>query len=71
MELEGTAIEGTVEAKLPKGLFRVRLEDGSVIRASIASQARKIIIKVIPGNRVLVKVHPNDPTRGRITQQLP
>ena len=64
-------LEGLVEAKLPKGLFRVRLDDGSVVRASLSSEARKIIIKVIPGNRVLVKVHPNDPTRGRITQQLP
>ena len=63
-------IEGLIEATLPKGLFRVRLDNGTTVRASVSAKARKIIIKVIPGNRVLVKVHPHDPTRGRITQQI-
>ncbi|MEM9072415.1 MAG: translation initiation factor IF-1 [Myxococcota bacterium] len=62
--------EGLIEATLPKGLFRVRLESGAVIRAALSSQARRVTVKLIPGDRVLVSLHPHDPTRGRITQRL-
>ncbi len=63
-------LQGQVEQTLPRGLFRVRLDGGEVVRASLSPQARRIIVKLIAGDRVLVQLHPHDPTRGRITQQL-
>ena len=70
MSRHGGELEGRVEEALPRGLFRVRLDGGQIIRAALSSQVRRIIIKLIAGDRVLVKLHPHDPTRGRITQRL-
>ena len=58
--------EGIVEQTLPKGLFRVRCDDGQVITASLGGVTRNVTVKVIPGDRVTVQVSPFDPTRGRI-----
>lgn len=59
-------LEGSVEQALPKGLFRVRCDDGQVITASLGGVTRNVTVKVIPGDRVTVEVSPFDPTRGRI-----
>ena len=58
--------EGSVEQALPKGLFRVRCDNGQVITASLGGVTRNVTVKVIPGDRVTVEVSPFDPTRGRI-----
>jgi translation initiation factor IF-1 len=59
-------MEGTVEKALPKGLFRVRCDDGQVITASLGGVARQVTVKVIPGDRVVLEITALDPTRGRI-----
>lgn len=59
-------IEGSVETALPKGLYRVRCDDGQIITASLGGVTRNVTVKVIPGDRVTVEVSPFDPTRGRI-----
>ena len=61
---------GVVEAILPRALFRVRLEDGAALTASLASQARRVTVKLLPGDSVTVEVSPYDPTKGRITERL-
>jgi len=62
----GRETEGTVEKALPKGLFRVRCDDGQIITASLGGLARQITVKVIPGDRVVLVISALDPTRGRI-----
>lgn len=69
-ESESRAKEGVVEEKLPQGLFRVRLKDGSKVTASLGGAARQTTVRVIPGDRVLIDVSPIDPTRGRIKARL-
>lgn len=64
------SLEGAVEETLPKGLFRVVLDDGRTLRAAISTKARKIIVKLVPGDRVEIEISPYDPTRGKITNQL-
>src|SRR5690606_37403751 len=48
----GRETEGTVELALPKGLYRVRCDDGSVLVASLGGVARQVTVKIIPGDRV-------------------
>jgi translation initiation factor IF-1 len=60
-------MEGTVEDALPGALYRVRSDDGHVITASLGGVARQVLVKVIPGDRVVLEVSTLDPTRGRIT----
>ena len=67
---EGVPLEGVVTEKLPQGLFRIRLKDGSKVTASLGGAARQTTVRVIPGDRVLIDVSPIDPTRGRIKARL-
>ena len=60
-------MEGTVEEALPGALYRVRGDAGQVITASLGGVARQVLVKVIPGDRVVLEVSTFDPTRGRIT----
>jgi len=69
-ESDSHAKEGVVEEKLPQGLFRIRLKDGSKVTASLGGAARQTTVRVIPGDRVLIDVSPIDPTRGRIKARL-
>jgi len=66
----GREIEGTVELALPKGLYRVRCDDGSTIVASLGGVARQVTVKIIPGDRVLLEVSAFDPSRARIKSRV-
>jgi translation initiation factor IF-1 len=66
----GREKEGTVEQTLPKGLYRVRCDDGQVLVASLGGVARQVTVKIIPGDRVLVEVSAFDPSRARIRSRL-
>jgi translation initiation factor IF-1 len=48
-------------------MFRVQLENGHVIIATISGKMRLHYIKILPGDKVQVEVSPYDLTRGRIT----
>lgn len=62
--------EGVIEATLPKALFRVRLDSGQRITAALSTQAKRVTIKLISGDRVSIELSPFDPTRGRILERL-
>jgi len=66
----GGELEGKVEEALPRGLYAVRADDGRRIVATLSAAARRVTIKVIPGDRVLVELSPFDPTRGRIQARI-
>ena len=55
-------VHATVVEALPNALFRVALEDGSVVLAYIAGKMRKNRIKVLIGDTVQVML---DPYGGR------
>ena len=62
--------EGTVEECLPQGLYRVSLNNGMKVLASLGGVARQTIVRVIPGHRVRVEIAPFDPGRGKIRERL-
>jgi len=61
---------GTIDEVLPKSMYRVRLEDGRAVRAGVDAKSRHGIVRLIEGDRVLVRILKNDPTRGQITRKL-
>ena len=67
---EARTTQGTIEAVLPRALYRVRLDDGGEITASVSAKARQVTVKLLPGDGVVVDVSPYDPTRGRIRERL-
>ncbi|MBQ7055552.1 MAG: translation initiation factor IF-1 [Alphaproteobacteria bacterium] len=58
---------GTVEDKLPNTMFRVKLENGHEILATVCGKMRKARIWVNVGERVRVEMTPYDLNKGRIT----
>lgn len=64
---EPIVLEGTVKEVLPNATFRVELENGHTVLATIAGKMRRFRIRVLQGDRVTVEVSPYDLSRGRIT----
>ena len=62
----GLEIEGTVLECLRNATFKVELQNGHHVLAHISGKIRKIYIKILPFDRVLVELSPYDLTRGRI-----
>ncbi|MQA89802.1 MAG: translation initiation factor IF-1 [Gemmatimonas sp.] len=60
-------VQGAVTSVLPDLRFRVRLDNGHEVLATIAGKMRKYRIRVLEGDRVDVEVSPYDLSRGRIT----
>lgn len=64
---EAIEMEGVVSSVLPDLRFRVELDNGHEVLATIAGKMRKFRIRVLEGDRVKVEISPYDLTRGRIT----
>lgn len=69
MEKEGQEVQGTVEEALPNTLFKVTLDSGETNLAYLAGKMRLHRIKVLVGDKVLVKIDPYG-GRGRIVKRL-
>ena len=67
---EAKTARGTIQEVLPRALYRVRLDGGAEITASVSSKARQVTVKLLPGDGVTVEISPYDPTRGRIRERL-
>jgi translation initiation factor IF-1 len=60
-------VEGEITEALPSTMFRVKIDGGHDVLATISGKMRKHYIRLLPGDRVKVELTPYDLTRGRIT----
>lgn len=60
-------VQAIVKETLPNAMFKVELENGVVILATVSGKIRMNYIRILPGDRVTVEISPYDLTRGRIT----
>ena len=67
---EKIEVEGEVVEALPSTMFRVQLDGGHSVLATISGKMRKHYIRILPGDRVKVELSPYDLTRGRITFRM-
>lgn len=58
---------GTVTDLLPNATFKVELENGHSLLATLSGKMRQHKIRVLAGDAVEVEVTPYDLTRGRIS----
>ena len=58
--------DGIIEEALSNAMFRVRLENGHVIIATISGKMSMNYIRILPGDKVTVEMSPYDLSRGRI-----
>ncbi|MCL2751167.1 MAG: translation initiation factor IF-1 [Firmicutes bacterium] len=59
--------EGVVIDTLPNTVFKVKLDNGHVVTATISGKLRINYIKIFSGDRVKIEMSPYDITKGRIT----
>lgn len=59
-------VEGTVKEIMRSAKFRVILENGSEILATLSGKMRTNFIRIAAGDRVALRLSPYDLTRGVI-----
>jgi translation initiation factor IF-1 len=64
---EKIEVEGEVVEALPSTTFRVQIDGGHPVLATISGKMRKHYIRILPGDRVKVELSAYDLSRGRIT----
>jgi translation initiation factor IF-1 len=69
MDTKDTEVQGVVDEALPNTLFRLTLESGDKVLAYLAGKMRLHRIKVLVGDKVLVRLDPYG-GKGRITRRL-
>ena len=62
--------DGTITEALSNAMFRVRLENGHEVLATISGKMRMHYIRILPGDKVTVEMSAYDLTRGRITYRF-
>jgi translation initiation factor IF-1 len=63
-------IEGTVKLVLPGTMFRVELENGHLVLATISGKMRKRFVRLTAGDRVKMEMSPYDVDKARIIWRL-
>lgn len=63
---DSITMEGVVVETLRNTTFRVELENGSMVTATISGRMRKNYIKILTGDRVEVELSVYDLSKGRI-----
>ena len=58
--------DGIIEEALSNAMFRVKLENGHSIVATISGKMRMNYIRILPSDKVSVEMSPYDLSRGRI-----
>ena len=64
---ESIPAEGVVVEVLPGTMFRVKLNNGTVVLAHIGGKMRKHFVRIVPGDKVQMEISPYDLTKARIT----
>ncbi len=59
-------IKGIIIETLPNTMFKVKLENGSIIIAHISGRMRKNYIRILNGDKVIIQTTPYDLKKGRI-----
>ena len=63
-------VNGVIVDLVPNRLYRVRLHNGSQISAHVDSTLQMKLVRLIPGEKVVVRLSDVDPSRGRIIRRV-
>ena len=64
------AVVGVVIETLPSAMYKVRLDEGSLVLAHIANRIDRNFVRLLVGDRVRLELSPVDIGRGRIVEKL-
>jgi translation initiation factor IF-1 len=63
-------VSGVVTETLPSALYKVRLDQGSLVVAHIADRMDRNFVRLLVGDTVRLELSPTDVGRGRIVGKL-
>ena len=63
-------VSGVVTETLPSAMYKVRLDEGSLVVAHIADRIDRNFVRILVGDRVRLELSPTDVGRGRIVGKL-
>ena len=63
-------VSGVVMETLPSALYKVRLDEGSLVMAHIADRIERNFVRILVGDKVRQELSPTDVGRGRIIEKL-
>lgn len=63
-------VEAVVEEELPNALFRLTLADRTQVLAHVSDRRANDFLRLLPGDRVEVRISPYDDRRGRILRRV-
>lgn len=69
-EPKGVVLEGTVGEAYANALFDVTLDNGVVVKCTVAGKLRQHKIFIQPDDRVEIELDPYTLTKGRITWKI-
>ena len=58
--------DGVIVEALSNAMFRVELENGHRVLATISGKLRQNFIRILPGDKVTLELSPYDLSKGRI-----
>lgn len=61
---------GKVSETLPNATFKIKLDNGHEIMGYASGRMKINLIKLLPGDKVLIELSPYDLSKGRITRRL-
>jgi translation initiation factor IF-1 len=61
-----SVVQGVVSATLPNARFLCRAADGSEVTCHVAGDMRMKVVRLLPGEGVMIEPSPLDPSKGRI-----
>jgi translation initiation factor IF-1 len=59
-------VQGVVSVTLPNERFLCRAADGSDVTCHVAGEMRMKVVRLLPGEGVVIEPSPIDPSKGRI-----
>lgn len=67
---EAAEVSGTVLEELPSLLYRVRVDSGHIVAAAATGRHQLDFLRLLPGDRVRLRLSARDTTRARILGRL-
>lgn len=64
--MSGVQVEAVVLETLPNARFRCRAGDGTEVTCHVGGRMRLNVVRVLPGETVVIEPSPLDPSKGRI-----
>jgi len=68
-DAEPLQVEARVDEALPNALYRVTLEQGARRSVTAHVSGASSLLRLLPGDAVVVELMPWDPSRGRILRR--